>query len=71
MNINTTKEIAPGLKLQACHDGVWLHFKASNGLSGSLNLPACFTDTKITHQAIKQWSKDYAQSEELRLKEEA
>ena len=50
----------PQLKIQSDNDGVWLHFKASNGIHASLNIHMMKDDGTIVGQCLTQWAKDYA-----------
>ena len=50
----------PQLKIQTSDDGVWLHFKASNGISASLNIALIKNEGTIVGQCLTQWAKDYA-----------
>jgi hypothetical protein len=48
----------PQLKIQSGQDGVWLHFKASNGISSSINLH--LQEGSMVKDGLRQWAKDYA-----------
>jgi hypothetical protein len=52
----------PTLSIQACDDGVWLHFTTLDGkLHCSLNLPVKFAqDTYLYDSVICQWAHDFA-----------
>lgn len=52
----------PTLSIQACDDGVWLHFTTLDGkLHCSLNLPAKFAKgTYLYDDVICRWAHDFA-----------
>ena len=52
----------PTLSIQACDDGVWLHFTTIDGkLHCSLNLPVKFAKgTYLYDGVICQWAHDFA-----------
>ena len=52
----------PALSIQACDDGVWLHFTTLDGkLHCSLNLPVKFAKgTYLFDDVICQWAHDFA-----------
>lgn len=63
MNITKTLIEEPELKIQANDDGVWLHFKASDGSFSSINLPNYFgKERSMADRTIQQWSIDYNDS---------
>lgn len=51
----------PKLKIQSSEDGVWLHFKASNGKSAAINLTNQVGDG-IIQKALRQWAVDYVKA---------
>jgi hypothetical protein len=50
----------PELKIQSSNDGVWLHFKASDGRAASLNVHLIRQDGSIVQGALVQWAKEFA-----------
>lgn len=61
MNKTTILLTEPQLSIQACNDGVWLHFSTTNGLHSSINLPIQFgRDSSINNYYIQEWCRQYA-----------
>lgn len=62
--MNSTKTIIsnPELKIQACEDGVWLHFKTKKRTHSSINLPMFFGPGRsMSDKTIVDWCLEYVE----------